>query len=242
MDDQIVPLPFPQGVMDPAGAIAYIADAGGGISAIDLNTGGVLWSTTEAERPLLSLGDRLAALHRQDAHTLLALALDTSRAGAVTLRSDSIDFPDWVVLDLRNTEQFTLSAYARDQLLLMDWEARSFYKGGAAPSQQVLQQESRIATGTVQIDLKTGHVALLARAAQPPQAEAPSPAPEPPVADRNAREVQIVGSRAYYLVSESTRAGFMRTLLRAMDLASGRIIWELPLEERRITQRPPLRQ
>src|SRR5947208_13252831 len=54
-------LALPAGIADPAGRTGFLAGAGGGVDAVDLTTGDVLWQTTEAQRPLLVVGDRLYA-------------------------------------------------------------------------------------------------------------------------------------------------------------------------------------
>src|SRR5229473_1044909 len=52
---------FPDGVADAAGKTAYVANAAGGIDAIDLAKGELLWDTKEATKPLALLGDKLLA-------------------------------------------------------------------------------------------------------------------------------------------------------------------------------------
>src|SRR5438128_1992910 len=53
--------PFPGGLLDSSGRTAFLSSAGGGIQAVDLMTGDVLWHSNEAEVPLLVAGNRLYA-------------------------------------------------------------------------------------------------------------------------------------------------------------------------------------
>src|SRR5262249_43794681 len=55
------PLLLPAGIADPAGRVGYFASASGGIEAIDLTSGKVLWQTHEAQRPVLLDGEHLLA-------------------------------------------------------------------------------------------------------------------------------------------------------------------------------------
>src|SRR5262247_3554246 len=160
---QSEPTYLPRGIADPSGTTGYIADARGGISAIDLLTGGVLWSTSEAARPLLLLDHRLAALRALQPNAQQVVVLDVTQQGAVVLVSEPVVFPEWVRVSLHNTGTFALHERRQNSDLLLDWEAYTFYRGGAAPSAQVLQQVTKHATGTAQINLATGRVTMLPR-------------------------------------------------------------------------------
>src|SRR5262249_48418718 len=49
------------GVADAAAKFGYFPSTGGGIDAIDLSSGKILWTTKEANRPLLATAERLFA-------------------------------------------------------------------------------------------------------------------------------------------------------------------------------------
>src|SRR5205823_4768852 len=55
------PVLLPCGVADAAGRTGYLSNPGGGIDAVDLLTGDLLWKSDEAQRPLLVVGGRLYA-------------------------------------------------------------------------------------------------------------------------------------------------------------------------------------
>src|SRR5262245_13109680 len=60
-DDSTRMIALPGGIANAAGRTAYLANANGGIDAVDLPTGALLWQTYEAQRPLLLVDDRLVA-------------------------------------------------------------------------------------------------------------------------------------------------------------------------------------
>src|SRR5690242_21101788 len=67
---------LPHGLADPAGRIGFFASATGGIEALDLVSGKVLWQTHEAQRPLLLDGDHLIAQAGTKRNRLRILRLD----------------------------------------------------------------------------------------------------------------------------------------------------------------------
>lgn len=234
-------LAFPRGVAEPAGTSGYMTNASDGISAVDLVTGKVLWSTSEAARPLLVVGNRLAALRLLKANALQVVILDVTRNGTAAVVSEPIVFPDWVRVGVQNNEDFAVHARSHTDALLLDWEAHAFYRGGAAPSPKVLQQSTKHAAGTAQINLDTGRVTMLPlHGNRQPLSTAPQfsvrPTPEP-----GAREVCAVGPRVYYLVDELVGKRERRTVLKAREAESGELLWELPLEAQQVSKPRPLR-
>jgi PQQ enzyme repeat len=234
------PSGFPRGIADPARGAAYIADAAGGISAIDLADGRLLWSTEAAARPLLLWEDRLAGVRVVQPNRLQIVLLDVA-GGSVVLASDPVVLPDWVVAGVRNTESFAVDARGEDGFLVLTWEAHRYYRGGAAPPQRLLEHATGHAAGTARIDLGTGRTAALpmdgpARQAVATREPSPSPAPEP-----GARETCALGRYTYYVVDEPAGAGMRRSVLRAREAASGKVLWDFPLEQWRPSKPAPLR-
>ena len=90
------PITVPGGLADPSGRNGYISNAQGGIDAIDLKTGEVLWSTSEAERPLFLQGQRLIAQAGTRRNRIRILVFDVQQGEGV-LESDPVVLPIWVV-------------------------------------------------------------------------------------------------------------------------------------------------
>jgi outer membrane protein assembly factor BamB len=94
-----VPVPF--GVASTDGDVAYVAGREGGIDAIDLRTGKLLWSSQEAFLPLLAVdGAVLAAAAVPDRESAVAV-LGLARAdGSIVFESYPMELPDWVRLEV----------------------------------------------------------------------------------------------------------------------------------------------
>jgi hypothetical protein len=80
------------GVIDGSGRRAFLANATGGIDALDLATGKVLWSTPEVSRPLAVFAGLLLASVPDRDDTLRVLVLNW--AGKCLLRSDPVIPPE----------------------------------------------------------------------------------------------------------------------------------------------------
>src|ERR1700736_6055757 len=88
--------PLPCGVADPGGRTGFISNPGGGIDAVDLATGDLLWNVDEAKRPALADGGRLFAWAPVKDNGLRVAVFDRTRNGRRILESEPATFPDWV--------------------------------------------------------------------------------------------------------------------------------------------------
>ena len=75
-------------VVSPAHGVVYVMAPGGGIDGVDLETGSLVWHTSEAARPLALAGDRLIAQAEPDMKGWLpVVTFDTRKAGTVASRA-----------------------------------------------------------------------------------------------------------------------------------------------------------
>jgi len=152
------------GVADPDGKVAYVPNTGGGIDALDLATGKRLWQTNAAPRPLLATADRLFAEVpvKGKGHQVRIIVLDTTQEGKKVLESQPVSFPDWVSVGVSHGRSFASSARTDGEGgLLLTWQARAWYAGGAAPPPEVERAARKSASGVARIDLKSGRVEAL---------------------------------------------------------------------------------
>jgi hypothetical protein len=168
---------LPGGVADPAGKVGYVQAPSGGVDALDLATGKVRWQVAETCKPLALAGDRLLcqAPEKGKANAVRILVLDTRDKGKVLRRSDPVTFPDWVSVGVTYGRSFTSRARldGKDTLLLQ-WEARAFYAGGAAPTPEVLERARKHAAGVARVNIDSGRVvAGEARKGKEPEVELP---------------------------------------------------------------------
>jgi hypothetical protein len=91
---------LPGGVADAEGKVGYLSQPKGGIVAISLEKGDVLWESKDASRPLTLVGKRLAALapEKGKGNVLRVVVFDTEAMGKKPLESEPIVLPDWAVV------------------------------------------------------------------------------------------------------------------------------------------------
>ncbi len=155
---------FPDGVADAAGKTAYVANAAGGIDAIDLAKGELLWDTKEATKPLALLGDKLLAQTpvKDKANQLRIIVLDTGKKGKKVLESDAVVFPEWVAVGAMGQGSSLISRGRGEKGdLFLIWDAHTRYYGGAAPTPEILERAKKDASGIARINVESGKVVML---------------------------------------------------------------------------------
>jgi hypothetical protein len=163
-NDQIRPIFLPAGVAGPDKRAGYVSDTSGGIQALDLAQGEPIWRSQLAGRPLIVREHALVVLQLAvpDKENALRVALlDGNDQGKMLLASDAITFPDWVSATITTNESFGYSARLEGDDLLLEWEARARYRGGAPPPAYIQAQANKAAGGVARVDLKTGKVRML---------------------------------------------------------------------------------
>jgi hypothetical protein len=139
-------VPLPCGVADVAGRTGFLANPDGGVDAVDLATGDLLWDTKDARRPLLAADDRLFAWAPAKANSLRVVVLDLTHKGKRLLESDPVVLPDGVNLEEATCRSFVTRARLEKDRLTLEWETRA---DGS---------KSRTAGGQATIDVETGKV------------------------------------------------------------------------------------
>jgi hypothetical protein len=163
----------PCGVLDPAGHTVYLANATGGIDALDLARGDLLWTTTEAQRPLLVVGDRLYAQAGTKRNRLRILAFDLTKQGACVLESDPLVFPSWVVTGEAHARSFLAQWRREKNNLFLAWQAEAWDPAPVGAPVGLTPRKS--AEGLARIDLETGEVEM-----RPAEKRIPPTVPRPP--------------------------------------------------------------
>ena len=163
---------LPCGVADPGGRTGFVANSHGGIDAVDLATGDLLWDVDGAKRPALAEDDRLYAWAPVNGNGLRVVAFDRAQGGRRLLESETVTFPDWVSVEEAPGRSFTARWRLDRGRLILDWEARAWYSGPHA-TPQAETDARRQAEGQVRIDVETGKAETAA-------AETPAAPPPPP--------------------------------------------------------------
>jgi hypothetical protein len=152
------PIPFPDGVIDPERRTACVSSPKGGVQAVRLEDGKVLWTNDDcAAQPWLAAGDRLIA--RGDR----LFVLDLKNDGKLLRKCDAPDFPKVNVPD-----KCTVSFPLWDPRVVGDTLEARWYavaaidrsKGRPFPFEAWTAFNKAVPVGTVKINLETGRAAL----------------------------------------------------------------------------------
>jgi hypothetical protein len=148
---------LPCGVADPGGRTGFVANAHGGIDAVDLATGELLWEADGAKRPALADDDRLFAWAPVNANGLRVLSFKRTEGGRRLLESAPVVFPDWVHVEEGPGHSFIGHWRLEKGRLILDWEARSWYSGAHA-TPEADAKDRKFAEGQARVDVETGAV------------------------------------------------------------------------------------
>jgi hypothetical protein len=158
-------LPGP-GVADPATKVGYFPNPAGGIDALGLATGKLLWTSKDASRPLLAGADRVFA--QKDIagkpNQFRIVVLEAGKEGKRVLETEPIMLLDWVSVSVTHGRTYRSAARLDGNHLFVAWEARAFYAGGARPTPEIEKAARKEATGVIRIDVTTGKFESLAAA------------------------------------------------------------------------------
>lgn len=119
-------VPLRDGVVVDAGrSVAYVMQPKGGIDAVDLERGTLLWHSAAGERPLALAGDLLVAQARSgEGGELRVVALDVRQRGARSTEAD-LPLPAGLHAEVAETlrQAFRVTASLSPQGVLLSWAA-----------------------------------------------------------------------------------------------------------------------
>jgi len=233
-DDAIKPVQIPGGVANATGTVGYLTAPDGGINAVDLEKGTVLWESHEAGMPLIVMGHRLVALSAGK-KMLRTLVLDTRNKGKKLFESEPIEMPDWLELGRGSRNARVTYAFqarvSRDVLTIHWWTCWRYWGGHLCETK----------SGLTSVCLKSGKFLQMEHGRQEsavrPEAgltNKPLPRELLEVAKRERwQAITIVGSRAYGLVHKVAKASpkVEASVIQAVDLQTCRVIWQRAFEE-----------
>src|SRR5262249_20809906 len=192
-------LPMADGIMvDKDDQSVYAVNTDGGIDALELKTGKLLWKTPKGESywPLAVVDKRLVARARDENRVKLFIAvLDISQNGKPVVKSDSVAPPlsGYAWLDSRvvggaNIPRPVHTFHADESIvkgeLVINWKSHTeipnFRRFAPPVDPQEQEREVRDESGTVQVNLETGKVKVTEGEKSSKQIKGPV-APQPPV-------------------------------------------------------------
>ncbi len=217
---------LPGGVADADGKKGYLQDANGSIKAVSLSSGATLWKTSMTGKPVIVVGNRLIVLltDSEKPNVLRLLVLDTSESGHLSRQSSPVVLPEWIMADGMRGQRLLTRVSLEKELLILDWQANSFYAGGARPTPEMLRRMQRFEAGRFRISLHDGSVKKLAE-------------PIPLVVFVPVPQTVILGPRQYTRIEKPLNdvgdGKLIPTMLVATDHATSLKLWEIPIAGRR---------
>ncbi|WP_330286783.1 hypothetical protein [Streptomyces sp. NBC_00576] len=211
--------------------------------ALDLESGVLLWRHGPSLRPCALLADSVVALRISPSPTVVIVVLDA--ATGEDRWAEPVDLPSWARCALNDTRDFSLRTETDEDVVVINWVARTRYGGGAAPSAQVLEDSRREAYGSLRVDPAGPPVEVLPEVEAPPEptdAGAPSLVSPAVVSSRSADDVLDQSMVGDVLVELALRSDSGAIVLRAVDPLVGTVKWEVQLDHattRRAPKLPP---
>lgn len=238
---------LPGGVANAAGTVLYLTSLWSGVVALDAQDGRVLWESKEAMHPLALVGKRLVALG--GARGQLRIAVLDAEGGSLAKESEPLAIPAWV--DPRPhedsseaTTHFGARAWAVDGGVRVQWSARLSYSGGPNRGPPYPKGSPDHAFGTLEMDLESCALRPLPNdgIGDALVFDEGVPVRHLPAQVHEAAKLgqwesgRAIGGRAYgkcrRLVAGGSGARAKQVMfVQAVDLATGKLLWERSYEE-----------
>jgi hypothetical protein len=149
------------GVVSPDQKTVFVPAKAGGVEALDLASGRVMWVNKDASK-LAGGSDKMVFAWVGDekkANAFRVVAMDAA-TGKTLGKSDPIALPDWASTAQPWGRKFRTAARVDGEGVVVMWQAGAFYAGGARPSPEIEAAARKNESGLVKFDLKTGKVTL----------------------------------------------------------------------------------
>ena len=205
---------------DPEGRRGFVGLADGQVTALDLNTGAVIWGRTGLGQPLAANLSRLLTLY--DAGDEIILRLADAQTGQDVVRVSGLGLPSWAreVIGQPDAAEFYANNEGNGFRVL--WSMRRPYRGGAPPGPTIADARPATLKGSILLDPTSGKV--LDRGHETAPAGQPEAAAS---ADPNVYAQEQIGDRIYRLKVAPPGAEHRAEItVEASSAASGNVEWE----------------
>ena len=216
--------PFPGGVADVGLQHALWRAGGGQLVALRLADGETQWRSAEPLWPLL-VGNGLALGLTESPARVVALELEGDGAGRERWRSQALPWPEGVVAPPGNAASALHAGWLDDRILLC-WQLRPLYAGGAAPGAS--QARPAAGAGSCLLNADSG---VMENAPSGIDWSAPEPSTHIPSDDPTVTAQALLGAVRYRLQRQPLEGDKVQTALIAHDSLRGLDLWSSKLEE-----------
>lgn len=161
-------------VVDATAGVAYVMSREGGIDALDLTSGNVMWKSREAAKPLALADGVLVAQARPRENGKLTLVALDARKGSARRQTD-VEIPKALRANVADgpSQTFRARAYPAGKSVIVTWEAENALPQGylptvpEAPTDEIAAKRATEAAtalarpqrGAVRLDLAAGATA-----------------------------------------------------------------------------------
>ena len=151
-------LQIPQGLANPERNVAYIVDAQGFISCLNLESGQIEARTDFPASPLtLDRGTVIGWRRTPDEPDAVRVFAATRQGNALRPKWEaSLILPDWVEAGSADPTRFALEGRIEDGLVFVTWEAHARYPGGAPPPSGIEAASTRDERRSIRLNAETG--------------------------------------------------------------------------------------
>jgi len=159
-------------IVDPSGGVVYLMNPDGGIDAVSVHSGRLLWSTAEAAKPLAIHGETLIAQGGRDG-ALDVVVLNQEGKHRLTL---PLKLPEgvWGLVDEGLDKKLEVRADILEGTPFVSWEYTRKLIQGIAPRPDERSLESK-SSGTYRLDLAAGRAVAVEASAMTKTAARPLP-------------------------------------------------------------------
>src|SRR5262249_29222407 len=122
-------------IVSPDGKTVYVPAKDGGIEALTIATGKVIWTNADAKKLAGASGGLVVAwIGDEKKPNSFRVVVIEANTGKTVTKSDPIEMPDWATTTKTWGRTFRIAAHAEADPVLVVWQANAFYSGGARPT------------------------------------------------------------------------------------------------------------
>lgn len=223
---------LPRGVADPNGFKGFVQGPDGSLVALDLTSGALLWRSGQHFRPLLCTNGQVVVASTPSERELELVLLDAA-SGREIRRSASTRLPEWAHASSVESPEWSLQSDVEEPNVVVNWLARSFYKGGAAATHRKMEEEEHQAAGSLSVELESEPMRTqMGHASNTPCSIQPTP---------EVVEQLAVDDTCFQLLTRIV-GQTTQVRMRAVDQRTGSMQWETVIGEAARRGPGPLRR
>jgi hypothetical protein len=160
----------PGGVVDAAGSVAYLHSARGGVDAVELSNGHLVWSDATPQRPVAGADGRLL-VELIAADGVRLRVLEAKAHGRVWVTSERLPLPQWAIGGPSHGTFSAIAELVGSDTVRYRWSARKRWSQGMHPPRSRQGDEAiaelQEASGDVLVDLARATVVVSSAGASP---------------------------------------------------------------------------